>query len=468
MSTLFSIGGPGEGGVRSSGGESHLWLSTGRGLAFPHNQRARDFTFRAVIDLGLKAGNAARRAAEFQPHVLVLTHGDNDHIGGVSRFFGEYGGKVKEVWVPYEWGVLASAGLVLQQGGGFRGGGADRDVDQLRDMISNEPVGEGLSLPGVRRVSHNQRRELGNELEQNADYRWIGELENFACDETIRREMAHSIEVEQSENPQSPWRSEHANEVAQHLGDRVDAIMAAMKSAVSSGSRLRFFSTDSVSAHDRPWLESGRPGFLTVVNAVEVEVAPIWRPTTILAFAMMTRITVQNSRALMSFLWDDYRYAGGYYDCDRYSCVANEDFENLTVNCSGSYCRGQIAKPWGVLICSDSDATSARVGSGLQNSLIPWAHTSAMTAPHHGSAATAHDAIWDERRQAQREYGRTIPVLLAGGSYANSVTRRFTDDISADSRSCTMCRHSKEEAATAKSIALGVAGPFTQFSENCL
>jgi hypothetical protein len=109
--------------------------------------------FRVVVDVGAHEP-FARRAAAFEPDVLVLTHDDNDHIGAAMSFFDQRAAEPPmpstrptslgrpafrrpfEVWMPYDWSRL---GIVAAQA-----------VDAaMRDARSAETTATGSVAPDV-------------------------------------------------------------------------------------------------------------------------------------------------------------------------------------------------------------------------------------------------------------------------------------------------------------------------------
>ncbi|MEO9322228.1 MBL fold metallo-hydrolase [Nocardioides sp. C4-1] len=80
-------------------GESWIWA-------------ADEMRARVVVDVGC-APELGRRAAQAQPDILVLTHDDSDHIGGMWAFLAEYAEHperaVPEVWMPVEWLFIVQA-----------------------------------------------------------------------------------------------------------------------------------------------------------------------------------------------------------------------------------------------------------------------------------------------------------------------------------------------------------------------
>jgi len=56
-------------------------------------------------------GSALRRKLRERVDVLLLTHNDSDHVGGAPDLLRS--GLIREVWLPYDWHLLYSAGTNL-------------------------------------------------------------------------------------------------------------------------------------------------------------------------------------------------------------------------------------------------------------------------------------------------------------------------------------------------------------------
>jgi hypothetical protein len=96
----------------------------------------------------------------------------------------------------------------------------------------------------------------------------------------------------------------------------------------------------------------------------------------------------------------------------------------------------------GVLIWSDAEAIVA--GNEPTIGLVPWKTISLMSAPHHASAAAAHDAIWLHRppnvkvllssnSQRDSEHFLTIPTQLR--DCTRCASKRYDSPVGAESKS---------------------------------
>jgi glyoxylase-like metal-dependent hydrolase (beta-lactamase superfamily II) len=74
-----------------------------------------------LVDAG-ERGSAIGRKLGRQVDVLLLTHNDRDHVGGVPELL-RSSTALGEVWLPYDWYLLYSAGADLVHA--VRDGGTD-------------------------------------------------------------------------------------------------------------------------------------------------------------------------------------------------------------------------------------------------------------------------------------------------------------------------------------------------------
>lgn len=212
------------------------------------------------------------------------------------------------------------------------------------------------------------------------------------------------------------WVGSH-KQVGQRIAQTAAKISAIILAAHEAGATFRFFDPDrALLDYHRgggsgvgpvPWKSQGIRGIVTIVNAVQVR--PQHRRSRAPASDLikLAYITVQNRRALVTFLWPKY------------------------------VCTKQLRRPYplrsvsgasgGVLIWSDSEH---RVLTEKPNStVIPWCHISVMSAPHHASRDLQHVDIWQERP-------RHVSVLLSHNSEPD--TTEFTR-IPNLLRDCTKC-----------------------------
>jgi hypothetical protein len=410
-----------------------------------------------VVDLGEEGAEGGSHAAGFDPDILVLTHSDSDHIGGFADFIKARRSRLREIWVPYEWGLLAQAlaGLV----GVLRTGtDAETDPEDLRALgssLTREPkYPPSVALESPWRVDAD---EVAADAELQMHVLGLGpEFEaERPHDAWVRSAIRQAIEKEREAN--SVWpplpHPEKVEDVAADLAAKSEQLLSIVESTIKAGIRMRFFSTDAVGTTP-PWSSAGRPGMLTLVNAVEVFFVRSKQadPGTNLYLAM--RLTAQNRRALAPFLWD----AGCANVLDQVLELDTDFWDERDLRAA--------TKPWGVLIWSDGAGESARVtgASGIHSDFVPWEHVALMTAPHHASASEDHQRIWEAREAFCAFVGRGIPVLSAGGNMPRTA-ESFADALPAGLRACTRCRHIGERSS--KTVVALVDGPGTHLTPTC-
>lgn len=214
-------------------------------------------------------------------------------------------------------------------------------------------------------------------------------------------------QISKSTDPTVRW-SGTSKEIAKRAVRRAVSIVDILREAASCKVKIRLFSVDlPPDLQFAPFLFSGKPGQLTIVNAIEVwfRGAPLESAVGLLFHSI--RLTVQNRRALVTFLWP--------------SLPSRRD---------------------GLLIWSDSDGEIAEAGQ--LGGLTPWAITSWMTAPHHGSRNPAHGRIWQGRQAEVDRYGvpnaRYIHPIVSGDMrHAPHEPSPYFQDCPPHMRSCAAC-----------------------------
>lgn len=436
VGTLICIGDTEAARRGNSVGECHLWSGRDQvACESKSTSRLQPRTLqRVVVDLGLRNGGASPKAAAFDPHVVVLTHSDDDHIGGALPLFQELpdDAVLQEVWVPYEWGLLASSLVLASTSGGQSEELPEFGEDSIVAVATRHPAQE--LLPGALPTAQGE-----DELE----LLWLADFPEVV--DRVRKDKGRraGIEGQVAKAIEKYRRSDRDWPLAKRVGDEAEvavevvrkalAIAEILVAAAGRGARVRYFSVDAVKDHPPPWLTAGTPGVATIVNAIEVSVSIPRMRDPYRSMYLLASLTVQNRRALMPFLWDS-----GHGGQCRLSLSA------WTWQNRGPDRRAGLSDfcvPWGVLITSDSSGESACVQDGWAQSLVPWTLVSAMTAPHHGSRVETHEAIWDARASHVDAARWKIPVVLAGGSGLKKVPTKKYLDIDRSLRGCTCCRH---------------------------
>ncbi|UAL29893.1 MBL fold metallo-hydrolase [Nocardioides rotundus] len=412
---------------------------------------------RVAVDLGEEGAEGGSHAAGFDPDILVLTHSDSDHVGGFEDFITARRSRLREIWVPYEWGLLvqALAGLV----GVLRTGtDAETGPEDLRDLGASV-IRERKYPPAV--VLDWPWREdvdaLAADVEMQMHVLGLGPAfeSERPDDDWVQSAIRQAINKERVDNPAWPPlpQPEEVAEVVADLTAKSQQLLSIVESTLKAGIRVRFFSTDAVGTTP-PWTSAGRPGMLTLVNAVEVFFVRSKQTDPGANLYLAMRLTAQNRRALAPFLWD----AGCVDVLDRILQLDTDYWDERDLRAA--------IKPWGVLIWSDGAGDSARVtgGAGIHSDFVPWEHVALMTAPHHASATEDHRRIWEAREAFCKLAGRHIPVLSAGGNMPRTAAA-FTDAVPSELRACTRCRHLKERPS--KTVVAVVDGPGTHLTPTC-
>ena len=253
---------------------STVWCGNcGSGLGFIRGQAAK-----VVVDLGKRSSGAGERAAEFNPDILILTHSDDDHIGGFQSLAKAWPSRLREVWVPYEWGLLAEALAALS---GWEPPQPQQEVqpDQIRALgVTDE---DRVGLPAAVVTDGEGDDEMLGNL---TDFIWgregdllQGDVDGVVDSYELESAITAVIEQEREANPSWPPvpTPEKAKRVSRDVVKKAGAILGILATATSHRTRVRYFSTDAV-RYDRPdpWTTEGMPGIATVVNAVEVHRVP--------------------------------------------------------------------------------------------------------------------------------------------------------------------------------------------------
>jgi hypothetical protein len=347
---------------------------------------------KSVVAVDAGGAHAVGRAGGAQkPSILILSHDDNDHIGGAVSLILAAGSALKELWVPAEWAVL---------------------IKQIADSDGNNPVPNSagsIDLEGLIESVAEQLVTVDNGTERPNDVEGsflIDQLLLSRATETLGRWDITGSDFSRFTLSQGPnvlrvfYGARGLTEILKRVRNRAKALIDIFNVALDNSVKIRFFSIDlALSRQSKEWETAGRPGVVTLANASEVPYSmSIYVPPGLLHAYALTSITVQNRRALCTLLWSN----------------------------SASPTGGQM-------IWSDSDGNwldhSAPLGLGQVIATL-----TISSAPHHASANSSHDRIWAELAHAPS----SLVMICAGGrsnqGYRNEYLRKKRQ------RCCTWCR----------------------------
>lgn len=323
--------------------------------------------------------------------VLLLTHNDRDHVGGVPALLSSTI-RIGEVWLPSDWRLLYDVGMNLVEA--IRRDDADLAVvaREARDHVATavETLRDDLlrqdAVDNDRSVEQSRRRVALRPL-------------NNVLDSLAGETGAEVVELA-GEAFNVPWIGKNV-EVAEGVvsggspGRRARLTIRAVDAVIQWGGRVRWFSVDLASARPRqpflPWEGSGAPGEFTIVNAWPVQarlLSPAPTAALYARLAVLYHLTIQNRRALVA--------------------LGHSNF--------GDH----------VLFASDS-------GFEFDNPVgpeVPWCNIGAAVGLHHGSAGTKHDHVY------QRFRGTAI---ARSGSRSATKTHPGFAVAPPDCRGCTWC-----------------------------
>lgn len=340
-----------------------------------------------TVDLG-RTNEMGHLAALGRPEIVILTHDDEDHIGGWTQFSKLGLAALRELWVPYEWGVLTDFVRNFDRDMPWSPSAeVEVHADSVRrDLVPPWPLSAQTELP-----PDSGRSEPVRELDPERAIDRVKDAMDTYRDE-LRDILAEYID------PDGGGRSSRdPDKVAKRTLERAHRILGIVLGARRARVRVRYFSVDHAKRTCAPWESEGERGVATIANAAEV-FDPRSRGTDLVAFARLMHLTIQNERALCPVLWNGCEPA--------------------------------------VLVWSDSTGQWAADPCFRADELLE--KVSVCTAPHHGSMNTAHDPAW------QAMGSHFIPnggvVILAGGMSNQRRSHPCFMSIAAHRRACTAHR----------------------------
>ena len=370
MNELIAIVGPSPG---AGHGECFIWS---RGVD------------RCVV--AVDAGGAAsvgKHAGAHGPSVLILSHDDHDHINGAVALIEAAQGSLRELWVPAEWAILLSQIAKTPQSALLDGSDSAVSVDALSGDIAVQILQTA--------TGNGETPAFADVLA--AAYR---NLASWRADPT---DPNQGILIRDASRRAGGWYGARSvDEIIKRVRKRAGALLKIFIAAHERRVGVRFFSVDL--ARHAAALHSfrrsrGVNGKVTLVNAEEAPRAlAVTVPPGLPYTYALTRLTVQNRRALSTLLWPAARSPRG-----------------------------------GVIIWSDTDGDWLKdPGQRATKHLIR--KLAASSAPHHASGNSAHNSVWDALRHAPGD----LVVVSAGGQWNQSYYKDYT--ALQARRCCTWCR----------------------------
>jgi hypothetical protein len=286
-----------------------------------------------LVDGGSYGPTLAQQLQEFAPHIktlhiVVCTHADKDHAGGLTSFLDYWDGNVHQFWLPGRWAdvipdlMTNARSLIDSMIGQLHEFGATRpllngeniDFDELESSIENE----ASAAPRPERHQNNS----ANEEEEDINY---NDLERLREPEWMKhlREKAREI-VQYDEEAQRVFRSAKGRvyyrirrgAVGRSLGkywleliDTADRIRKIANSAIEHHVSTRWF--DYSDFADGSMASGGVRGLLTPVNAVEQVEMPKMRE--VWFFARLTQVNIQS---LVFYAPENKRSLGALFNGD--------------------------------------------------------------------------------------------------------------------------------------------------------
>lgn len=397
-------------------GESLVLHRDGVDHAGRHNE-----TF--VIDLGI-GSDLGEQAAVASPSIVVLTHDDQDHIGGWDSFAkiqDRSTRKIKQLWVPAEWGYLAVCALQVDPPSNIMHGNIRLDDVQAKKLAL------ALDVAEMRSVWSEERYMAVSPQEGNLDGRSFDNMEKTRA----ILDGSKSDIIEEFEKIDKKLTSRHRSRMngkaklpssqdsASRTFDRWRNICEILTWCGNNNIRVRFFSTRLAThwgKHPKsgPWRNVGIPEKFTIANAAEVNPANLAVTNHLGVAYYVSRLTAQNRLALTPYLHGNHESGG-----------------------------------MGIMVWSDS-AGEPVMGegkySGKKWDLTPWDRIGVMTAPHHGSTNKAHDRIWEARSEECKERSGVCPrrpkiAVVVAGTKKEQDVHSAVKQIPKGVRCCNRCRH---------------------------
>lgn len=370
MNELIAIVGPTPG---QGHGECFIW-------------KCRSDTKVVAVDAG-GASSIGNHAGTHSPEILILSHDDNDHIRGAVKLINTAGASLQELWIPAEWAILI------------------RQIAETNQnlLLSDEPETVRVSVENLEGSIADQITRTAEETEE---VQLSVELLNLAAENLSSWYLASVGSTQGFSIEEPPLATEYwygakdLDEIIKRVRFRANTLIGILNASLANSVRIRFFSIDlALSSTSKQWETEGMPGTATLANASEAPHSLAVRIPPGLAYTYaLTRLTVQNRRALCTLLWSDPDTPNG-----------------------------------GVAIWSDTDGHWLDHSSPLGLARV-ISTLGASSAPHHASANIAHNRVWTELRRAPD----ALIMINAGGQKNQSYRPEY--NALKSRRCCTWCR----------------------------
>lgn len=341
--------------------------------------------------IAVDAGGAkivGKAAGLKKPQVLILSHDDNDHIGGAVELISAAHASLTELWVPADWAFLLSqiartpSATPAQTGNQPHPVSEEKLIEIIEDKLTETSELEEIIQPSAQLIAR-ARKNLKS---------W-----NVGTGQS-KKKATKSLATTPGE---TLWHgAKSKDEIINRVKSRAGHILKIFELAVVHNIYVKFFSVDLIfklgfqqNLHDMLNQPAVIINAALAPGALEVEI-----PAGLEYSYALTKLTVQNRRSLCTFI-----------------PTANGRHEG------------------GVMIWSDTDGGWISHAGPFVNCIIRT--LSMSSAPHHASANPAHDAVWRNLNTADS----SLLMINAGGSH----NQRYRDEfkkLATDRRCCTWCR----------------------------
>jgi hypothetical protein len=342
-----------------------------------------------LVDAG-EPGSALHKKIHGRVDVLLLTHNDQDHVGGVPELLSS-SMKIGQIWLPFDWHLFYNAAANL--------------VDAIRshtDLTKVARQARGHVTSAVAMLRQNlMAMESMDSLIDSPSLNRRGTRRLYQTIASLNSEVGAGV-VDYAGDALAKWiGSPEQTAGGVSTGGATDprgrATVRTVDAVLGWEGQTCWFSIDHASlptrSTDVAWERSGLPGEFTVVNAWPVRTIPLPQPPSAAfayaLFAALYRLTIQNRRALVAL-------------------------GHAQLGCGH------------ILFASDS----AFEFDHPTHPKVPWVKIGAAVGLHHGSANPAHDCIY--------ERFRGTVVARSGSRAVQRTSRRFTD-VPLEHRGCTWC-----------------------------